>query len=274
VTLRVIAIDWSGAKAGGRRKIWLAEAADGRLVRLECGRTREGIVEHLIELHRQGDGMIVGLDFAFSMPRWFLEAEGCASAPEWWRRLADGEAARLIDRCGTPFWGRAGHRMPDDGGDPLRRTDRALPLHAADGATRSVNAKSVFQIGGAGAVGTSSIRGMPSLHELRVAGFSIWPFDDPRPPLVVEIYPRLLTGAVTKSDPRHRRDYLKGLGDCMDKALRQAAGDSEDAFDAAVSAIRMSENIEALASLPRIGDPQLRIEGIIWHPRWRETLTG
>src|SRR5690606_19331272 len=46
--LRTLAIDWSGAASGAESKIWLAEAAAGELVRLECGRSRRGIAEFLI----------------------------------------------------------------------------------------------------------------------------------------------------------------------------------------------------------------------------------
>jgi hypothetical protein len=50
----------------------------------------------------------------------------------------------------------------------------------------------VFQIGGAGAVGTDSVRGTPHLLTLAKAGFSIWPFDPPHHLMVIEIYPRAL----------------------------------------------------------------------------------
>jgi catechol 2,3-dioxygenase-like lactoylglutathione lyase family enzyme len=62
-----------------------------------------------------------------------------------------------------------------------------------------------FQIGGAGAVGTGSLRGMQHLADLAHAGFSIWPFDRPGWPLAVEIYPRLFTPGVVKSRHRARR---------------------------------------------------------------------
>ncbi len=39
--MRVIAIDWSGALKAVAKKVWLAEVAEGRLVRLEDGRSRE-----------------------------------------------------------------------------------------------------------------------------------------------------------------------------------------------------------------------------------------
>jgi hypothetical protein len=44
--MRMIAIDWSGARSGARRKIWLAEWCDGEVTRLECGRSRDEIAVH------------------------------------------------------------------------------------------------------------------------------------------------------------------------------------------------------------------------------------
>ena len=85
--------------------------------------------------------------------------------PDIWRAAyRDGES--WLTSAAEPFWGRTTKR-PQHPGDPLRRTERAI-----GGSPRSI-----FQIGGAGAVGTGSIRGMRVLHELAEAGFTIWPFE-------------------------------------------------------------------------------------------------
>jgi hypothetical protein len=47
--------------------------------------------------------------------------------------------------------------------------------------------------------------------------------------------------------------------------LERAAG-SEDAFDAAVSAIIMSRHRDELSALPRVTDATVRLEGWIWEP--------
>jgi hypothetical protein len=66
---RLIAIDWSGRSgADQRRAIWLAEATGGELVRLEGGRTRDELVELLIAEADRDPNLIVGFDFAFSLP--------------------------------------------------------------------------------------------------------------------------------------------------------------------------------------------------------------
>jgi len=47
---RILALDWSGARHGARRKIWLAEADGSALLRLENGRDRTEVVDHVVEL--------------------------------------------------------------------------------------------------------------------------------------------------------------------------------------------------------------------------------
>lgn len=259
MTPRIIAIDWSGAAEKPQSKIWLAEAADGEIVRLESGRSRDGIAEHLItESHRTPD-MIVGLDFAFGLPQWFLEERGLTSGPELWDMVATHGESWLAE-CTHPFWGRPGRgkpALPDD----LRKTDREAP------AIGGIRPKSVFQIGGAGAVGTGSLRGMPVLKRLRDGGFAIWPFDEARGPVVIEIYPRVLTGAVNKGDPASRDEFLERNYPNLEPWALQKAASSEDAFDAAVSALVMEASIDELSALRVPNDVQLRREGLIWAPR-------
>jgi hypothetical protein len=150
----------------------------------------------------------------------------------------------LLATCEDPFWGRPRlYRHAE------RNEDVVLP-------------KSVFQIGGAGAVGTGSIRGMPYLLTLAESGFGIWPFSE-RWPQVVEIYPRALTGPVNKSKWSTRHAYLLQRFPEQPMDLLERAAGSEDAFDAAVSALAMSEQ---LRTLPPPADPVYAIEGKIWQP--------
>jgi len=259
--LRVIAIDWSGALSGARKHIWLAEVHDGQLLRLESGRTREQVVQHLLDEAKRDREMIVGLDFAFSFPDWFLRQRSTETARELWS-LIEREGESWLATCADPFWGRPGRKRPDPAVLPeeFRRTDREAP---AIGSSRP---KSVFQIGGAGAVGTGSIRGMPFLGMLSDADFSIWPFDPVRLPAVVEIYPRLLTGEVVKSRPEARDVYLRGNYPGLSHAAKVEAASSEDAFDAAVSALVMWEHREELLDLKQAADQTVLREGWIWAP--------
>jgi hypothetical protein len=291
---RVVGVDWSGDKGPGqRRKIWAGvwTAATGR-VTLESGRTREEFMAWLVEMSRETPRMVVGFDFSFSYPAWFLRELGIGSAPEFWELVAGGRGEEWLHRecADVRFWGRVGpmrhgkkpaefcgehaHRM-------LRRAETVLkvraemtdPLRVAKIA--GIAPKSVFQIGGAGAVGTASLRGMPGLLVLRKAGFRIWPYDEPdmkRAPLVVEIYTRLMTGAVNKSSEVARTAYLakkrkeSGLYAGLSRLVMAKARASEDAFDALVSAMVMVEHRREFAGLRKTEDEVFRMEGQTWVP--------
>ena len=241
--MRVIAIDWSGARTRAERRIWLAEAASSGLTRLECGRTRSDVLVHLLKLPAH---TVIGLDFGFSFPAWFLDELRVNTGPELWAYAAE-HGERWLAECAPPFWGRPGKRRPSSV-EHFRCAEH--DLHA-----RGWYPKSVFQIGGAGAVGTGSIRGMPLLRALHERGFSIWPFDPPGWPLVLEIYPRMLTGPVAKSNAAARAAYLQRRYPGLECA-------TEDAFDAAVSALVMARHVDEFAHLPR----ETRREGAIWYP--------
>jgi len=258
--MRYIAIDWSGAKSGAEKKIWLAEAVDGELRRLECGRSRDAIARHLIELATADREMVAGFDFGFSAPAWFLRERGLTSASELWR-LAASQAEDWLASREPPWWGggRGGRPALPDHQPHYRRSDLALPRIGG------IAIKSLFQVGGSGSVGTGSIRGWPVLHTLHEAGFACWPFDAVSLPLVVEIYPRLLTGPVNKSRPETRRALLDLRYPRIEDSLRHAAASGEDAFDAAVSAIVMSNALE-IDDLPVVADSEIKLEGVIWHP--------
>src|SRR5689334_20186433 len=108
---RVLAVDWSGASIGAERKIWLAEARNERLLRLEDGRSRDQVFDHLAAESARDPRLVVGLDFAFSVPAWLLAAWGLADAPALWADL-ERHAEELLAACRPPFWGRPGARRP------------------------------------------------------------------------------------------------------------------------------------------------------------------
>jgi hypothetical protein len=230
--VRALAVDWSGAWSPGaqRRAIWVAEAVDGVLRSLAGGFTRDEAVDEV--LRRSGPGVVVGLDFSFSFPRWFAEELGARSGPEVWRAaVAHGEA--WLTACAPPFWGRPGRPCPTP--DPARpgwRRTESGPLRP----------KSTFQVGGAGSVGTGSVRGMPHLLHLRHAGAAIWPFDPPEPnrPVVAEVYPRWATGPVPKRRADARAAHIARLGAAVPRRWVAPAASGEDAFDAACTAVALS----------------------------------
>jgi hypothetical protein len=301
---RVVAVDWSGDKGPGqRKKIWAGvwTASTGK-VTLESGRTREELFAWLVEMARETPRMVVGIDCCFSFPAWFLAEHGCRTVFDFWKHVADGQGERWLDReCealarDVRFWG-APHKRPEEFcGVGLHRSMRMTdmenkitpkmlegdPERAAK--VKGITPKSPFQIGGSGSVGTGSLRAMPFLLRLREAGFRVWPFESSavagkKPaPLVVEMYTRLLTGAVKKSNPAARRQYLlaKKKSDAayggLSRGVVAKAMGSEDAFDALVCAMEMVRWREEFAGLRATQDNVLRLEGITWRPGLRGPL--
>lgn len=252
---RTFAVDWSGAKSGFKRKIWLAEVKDGDLVRLESGRSREEVRDVLIAEAASDPHFVVGFDFAFSFPASFVRGTDSADGPAFWRHVRrHGEG--WLDRAEPPFFERG--RFPGEPRDAFRSTDWVLR-----GEGKGRGPETVFKLFGQTQVGKGSVRGMPILADLQDSGFSIWPFDAPALPLVVEIYPRLFYGSVAKSSPEARSARL-GDYPGLSAAQRQLAASSDDAFDAAVSALDMDPRRGEFAELPTVVDEIRRLEGAIW----------
>ncbi len=238
--------------------------------------------------------MAVGFDFCFSYPAWFVREHGAKSALQFWKSVAQGHGEAWLHRAceDVRFWGKPRKKPPEFCGDlthrMLRRTDVLSkvaaeirdPVRAAKIA--GIAPKSVFQIGGAGAVGTASLRGIPTLLQLRKAGFRIWPFDSPNfyspnahAPLVIEIYTRLMTGPVIKSSTEARTAYLRNKSQTdplyltLPRPVVAKAQASEDAFDALISVMEMAAHRHEFPHLRRATDPITRLEGRTWVPGTR-----
>jgi hypothetical protein len=257
--VQVLAVDWSGDARAAHRRIRVAAAVPGRLLGVRSGLDRDAVTE--LVLARAADGpLVVGLDFSFGLPAWFARERGCGDVSALWDLVArDGE--HWLPACRPPFWGRGATPRPP--ADPARPAFRVTEERArADGLAPG----STFQIGGAGAVGTGSLRGMPHLARLRRAGLAVWPFDDAGEATVIEIYPRVHTGPVVKRSPTARRAVVQA-DPRIPPALREDVVASEDAFDAALSALAMAEHRDELRGLRRApADAAEAIEGALWRP--------
>lgn len=262
--VRFIAVDWSGAERPSAQKkgIWLAEVVGGELRRLECGRTRDEIVDILVKEIRKRD-VVIGLDFAFSFPQWYLQWRKLSSARELWE-LAVIEGDEWLSGRTWPFWGRPGlyQRRPKE----LMRSCQFRQTEEEVSSRKMGQPKSVFQVFGAGAVGTGTVRGLPALARLQDAGAAIWPFDSPKEVTVVEIFPRSLTGEVVKNDAGARADYLERRYPELAPRWRQSMQASDDSFDAGVSALVMSAHAEDFRRLEQATTPPKSLEGEIWFP--------
>ncbi len=263
---RVIAVDWSGARRGADRRLWLAEVAEGRVQRLENGRSREQVTAELVRIARAaraaGERVVVGLDFAFGFPAWYMRERGWSRGHHAWAAFTEPVVDALLSSPTAPFWGRGAVRTrPVMSGDPLRATERA----------QSARPFSVFQLVGAGAVGTASLRGMATLHALSGAGASIWPFDDDpggAGAVVAEVWPRLAAPLVVKSNAEARVAHLRTVsGSAAVHGVRDLESwerevrASDDAFDALMAAVALWTARAALAQLPADVAPVERLEG-------------
>lgn len=286
---RLVAVDWSGdkSKSGQKRKIWAGIWTQGGSVALENGRTREELATRLTNLAKETPKMVVGIDFCFSYPAWFLRELRMGTVAEFWDFVANVHGERWLSAAcdEARFWGRRGPLRDGKTPPEFCGENRTLMFRRADAAckikgrilcqknaekVKGIAPKSPFQIGGAGAVGTGTLRGIPMLRDLRREGFSVWPFDVPTLPLVVEIYPRLLTGEVKKSRADGRTTYLSEriavddrYGRLNDDVLAKALS-SEDAFDALVSVMVMAEHRLDFLSLQQAEDETERLEGAVW----------
>jgi hypothetical protein len=262
---RVIAVDWSGARepAGALAVAEVRGEATGIDAAVWMPASREETTALLLARART-ERVAIGLDFAFSYPRWFVERQRCADGVSLWRRVsARGE--RWLAEMPPPF-----------SRTQLARTSvaaRGLPLFRATELALSVGArvtpKSAFQIGGSGQVGMSTRRGIPFLLLLQAAGCAIWPFDVPASDqsVVLEIYPRAVYGgAVAKADAAQRAAWLDARAPHLATATRDAAARGDHAFDALASALALWDARAALATLPDARGEVERLEGRIWTP--------
>jgi hypothetical protein len=284
---RVVAVDWSGRvdAAGQRRGIWMGvwtSLGEGVAeVTLDGGKTRDEVVKRLIALAAETPKMVVGVDFCFSYPEWFVREVGAETVQEFWRIVSEQGETWLGRECPhNYFWGKPGRKNTcftgEGAGRMFRRADHACKIRSEildpdqRDKIKGIAPKSPFQTGGAGAVGTGSLRGIPELLRLSQSGFSVWPFDAPQLPMLLEIYPRLLTGEVKKSNGEARQEYLrrKRLANPAYMALGDEvvakAGGSEDAFDALVSVMEMSARRASFGELVRAVDPVMLLEGAVW----------
>ena len=254
--MRILMIDWSGRKTRPEQAIALAEVRGGALVRVEKGRDREQILREVLAIISEGEQTFIGFDFAFSLPAWFLRQRGWAIEDLW---AADTE--QWLSKCLHPFWGRPGVQKPaGDDNFHFRLTDQEVSING-------IRPKSVFQISGAGSVGSGSLRGFWLLPELQAAGAAIWPFESAGQVTVAEVYPRAFTGPVVKSAASSRSEHLLGQVEVRrSDAIEQCLIHDEDCFDAGCTAMALWSHRAQLSTLTATTDPRIALEGEILTP--------
>lgn len=221
-------VDWSGGNDRGpmpkKDAIWACVARDGAADAPAYFRNRQDaedwITGFLRDETKAGRRVLAGFDFAFGYPAGFGQALIGTDDPfAIWDWFADNvtdtpKANNRFDLAGEinarfpgtgPFWGNGLQRdIPH-----LPRKGRAREGHgmtekrAAE--NRAKGAFAVWQLSGAGAVGSQVIMGLPMLARLRRTfgqRLAVWPFEPLTPPIaIVEIWPSLISVAVSTTQP-------------------------------------------------------------------------
>lgn len=227
-----LVVDWSARNvpATGHDSVWIAELAEEGPPALSNPRTRIEAAAELrsIVARRHDRRVLLAIDVALGYPAGSAELFELSGTPWWamWCELAalvtdDARnrnnrfevAAELNRRAGMmpgPFWGcppgrtsaHLGSTKPGQSTSPvaeLRETERALRALGR-------RPKSVWQLLGAGSVGSQTLTALPLLHRLRTDlgdRLHVWPFTTGlgAPDIgsgtvtVVETWPSLFTAA-------------------------------------------------------------------------------
>lgn len=237
-----IIVDWSAANARniGRDSIWytIYRRVGGRLRRraLENPPTRDNATKSLsnilARLVRNGRRVLVGFDFPFGYPAGMAMRLGFRGLPwrHMWQCLADRvvddhtnknnridvaeDFNRVLGEEPFPFWGN----VREEARPYLRRRGRR-PHGANDLAeqrlcdARGRTTSSVWQLAGAGSVGSQVLTGIPRVWQLRcdprlALVTHIWPFEtglsyDARPQVILaEVYPSLIKPISIPNKPK------------------------------------------------------------------------
>jgi hypothetical protein len=148
LAMRIVAVDWSGKLKRAEEFLWLAEVRDRHLVDLRSGLSRPELVARLIEMAHEDAQMVVGLDFAFSFPRWWCVKRGWSTGREVWSGV-DAEGEHLLATCEPPLWGQPGKPNPtrrnNSSGARISRTASAVRSLCFRSAAPSPSAPAQFE---------------------------------------------------------------------------------------------------------------------------------
>jgi hypothetical protein len=275
VARSVAGVKWSGAakSSAAAKAIKIATIEDG-VAEIVQGLDRDEAIAFLDDLGDRSDRSTIGIDFAFSLPGWYMREEGFASGPDAWAAMSSlaktngSESQWPREELGFPFWGANIRQRPD-----LPRRD--MWFRHTEEHTRSETGmppQSVFRLSGQGSVGSQSVRGMPYLTDLSDAGWSIWPFEEPGAHNVVEVFPSAYRVLVQYqwlnafNDPHSERTLIS-LMDAeldLDASVRDELESEGRVVSALLAAWLLWREPDQLPDLSE--DANAQLEGRIWLP--------
>jgi hypothetical protein len=264
-----VAIDWSGAKTGYRRKIQIAECQPGQaapvLVTCRGGWTRHAVLDWL-QSKIFAQRALIGFDFSFAPPfvdkGQYFNRVGQEShpmlpaAPNVWAYVDsicsddDLGAASFIDKHHPEQFYRGRVSGAKANYQRWRMCEQSFNQ------TGGGKASSIFDCVGASQVAKASFAGMRLLHKA-AADATIWPFDvlssGRRRAVIVEMYCRAFIRLAGGSGGKRRtmgslNTALAGLGCAPCKRIAEISDDKTDALIAAAG-------LRAIASDMRYWNP-------------------
>jgi molybdopterin molybdotransferase len=224
----VLIVDWSGGNDRGaspkKDAIWTGVARAGQAEDPVYHRNRQlaeaWIIQFLTDEHAAGRRVLAGFDFAFGYPAGFGRVLTGSDDPfaiwDWFAaHVQDSpKANNRFDLAGQinalfpgigPFWGnRLARDIPDLPRKGLARQGHGIAEKRA-AEQQAKGAFAVWQLSGAGAVGSQIIMGLPVLARLRQrfgADLAVWPFEPLTPPIaLVEVWPSLIAKTIAATCP-------------------------------------------------------------------------
>ena len=217
---RFVMVDWSGGNDTGPRPradaIWACEAGHDPVYLRNRALAEDWLTACIESALQAGDRLCIGFDFPFGYPSGFAASlTGRADPFAVWDWLTGHitdtpsannrfDVAAKINRQtpgSGPFWGNALKR--DIADLPRTKANYSNPFpdkRAAE--SRASGAFTLWQLSGAGAVGSQTLMGLPVLNRLRrkfANQVAVWPFDPlDRPVAFVEIWPSMISDIVAR----------------------------------------------------------------------------
>ena len=229
-----------GRPTGASTRIWSRTSVDGELVALRNGRTRQGVTDDLVALGLETpDGLMAGLDFSFSLPV-VVPARRIPAAAS----TTSGDWRRTGGETGSPSVPRPSGGGP---GGPGRRCRGTFAAPSERLSVGGISAKSTFQVGGAGAVGTGSPSvACPTCANCGRRGSASGPSTLRHPGQCSRSTPVSAPGPCTRATSSSERSYLDAAPWALPTAFAASMVGSDDAFDAAISALVMHDHLDDL----------------------------
>jgi molybdopterin molybdotransferase len=224
-------VDWSGGNDRGaapkKDAIWVcvgrAGIAENPIYMRNRHVAESWITNFLTSERTAGRRVLAGFDFAFGYPAGFGQALTGSDDPfAIWDWVTDRIEDKPDGNNRFDVAGEINARFPGVGpfwANGLKRDIADLPRKGlarnAHGMTEKRQAEletkgafAVWQLAGAGAVGSQVLMGLPTLNRLRhrfAPDIAVWPFENVDKPIaIVEIWPSLIAQAIAATQPANR----------------------------------------------------------------------